>query len=268
MPDKLKAPKGSLRWLEEIMQRLLGPDGCPWDREQTLETLKPFVLEECYEVVDAIDSGDGAHHLEELGDLLFQIVFQAALANFELPAIINSIGDKLIRRHPHVFADTKVVDADEVLVNWEAIKAAERAEAAKDGKKGKRGTLDGVPKAMPALQRSSEMLRKAARVGFAWPDASAARAKVAEELLEVDEAAAAGTDNTREALHREFGDLLFAVTSWGRSHNVDAELALRDASDRFRLRFANLEQGVADDNKTIAELDNAALLDRWSKTKR
>lgn len=264
MPDKLKAPKGTLEWLAEIMQRLLSPEGCPWDQEQTLETLKPFILEECYEVVDAIDSGDPEHHVEELGDLLFQIIFQAALANFEMAAIIDGIGDKLIRRHPHVFGDTVVADSDEVLANWETIKAAEKGPI-------KRGTLDGVPRAMPALQRCSEMLRKAGRVGFAWPDVQAARNKVSEELQEVDDAAAALADDAngagRAALHREFGDLLFAVTSWGRSHEIDAELALRDASDRFSRRFTALEKSTASDKKTIAELGTAELLARWSQTK-
>jgi len=184
------------------MRQLLSPEGCPWDREQTLETLKPFLMEEAFEVLEAIEEGDAVHHTEELGDLLYQIVFQAELAGLTMQQVIQTIGEKLIRRHPHVFGDVVVRDAEQVLINWERIK---RAEPGKSG-----GVLAGVPRSMPALQRADRLTRKAARVGFDWPDAQSVREKVAEELAELDEVLG-GSDPERIA--HELGDLLFAIVN-------------------------------------------------------
>ena len=173
--------------LVEIMQRLLAPGGCPWDREQTLQTLRPYVIEEAHEVVDAIDRASPEDLREELGDLLLQIVFQSELARaqqwFGPDDVIAAICEKLVRRHPHVFADTRVSGSAEVIANWEAIKAEE--------KRG-RGALEGVPVALPALLRAVRMGEKAARVGFDWPDGQGARDKVEEELHELDRAVASG----------------------------------------------------------------------------
>src|SRR5512133_1727076 len=173
-----------------IMERLRGPDGCPWDREQTLRTLRPYVLEETYEVLEAIDSGDPREHCEELGDLLLQIVFQAQLAKeesrFDFADVAEAISNKLVSRHPHVFGDALVKDAEGVLKQWAALKREE-----KKAKGGGQSVLEGVPREMPALARADRLTEKASRVGFDWPDAAGARETVAEALREVDEAIAA-----------------------------------------------------------------------------
>src|SRR5688500_13213614 len=184
------------------MQKLLAPDGCPWDREQSLETLRPYIVEEAFEVVDAIDRQSDGHLKEELGDLLLQVVFCAELARakgwFGPDDVITGICDKLVRRHPHVFGDLDVKTSAEVLANWEAIKAEE--------KKG-RGVVEGIPTAMPALLRAVRVGEKAARVGYDWPDAESVRAKIDEELRELDGA------SSKEERERELGDLLFAIAS-------------------------------------------------------
>ncbi|MBW2732819.1 MAG: nucleoside triphosphate pyrophosphohydrolase [Deltaproteobacteria bacterium] len=239
------------------MKRLLGPDGCPWDHEQTLETLKPFLIEECYELIDAIDSGEPRAHCEELGDVLLQIVFQSELAGFEMGAVIQGIGDKLIRRHPHVFGDVEVADADEVLVNWEAIKAKEKAATRKS-------TLDGVPRGLPALHRSHELTRKAAKAGFRWRDSEKAREKVGEELAEVDEALSTGDT---EAARREVGDLLFSVAAWAREMGIQPEDALRLANERFDKRFRYLEAKVLKAGGDMRECEESELLLRWLEAK-
>lgn len=248
---------GSLAWLTEIMERLLAPDGCPWDREQTLETVGPYLIEEAYEVIDALEDPDPAHHREELGDLLFQIVFQARLAGHDLADVIAGIGRKLIRRHPHVFGDLSVADSDEVLNNWERIKQRERGRP--------RGLLAGVPRSMPALQRAHRMTAKAAKVGFDWPDRPAVRAKVEEELGELDEAVARGDHRDRQ---HELGDLLFAVVNWARKLDLDPEEALRRANARFERRFDHverrlLERGRGPADATLEEMDGY-----WEEAKR
>ena len=227
----------TLTRLVEIMQRLLAPDGCPWDREQTLQTLRPYVIEEAHEVVEAIDGGSPTDLREELGDLLLQIVFQAELARakgwFGPDDVVGAICDKLVRRHPHVFGDAVVRDAEEVLANWEVIKAEE--------KRG-RGVLEGVPAALPALLRALRIGEKAARVGFDWPDSAGARAKVDEELRELDEALAGGD---KSAIEHELGDVLFALVSVARKADVDPEAALRGTLARFGERVRAVELAVA-----------------------
>src|SRR5512139_4335901 len=193
--------------LVAIMDRLRGPDGCPWDREQTLRTLRPYVLEETYEVLEAIDAGDPREHCEELGDLLLQIVFQAQLASeekqFDFADVAEAISNKLVSRHPHVFGDSNVKDAEAVLRQWAALKRKE-----KEARGGGQSVLEGVPREMPALARAERLTEKASRIGFDWPDAAGARAKVAEELAELDEAMASGD---RARMEDELGDTLFAV---------------------------------------------------------
>jgi tetrapyrrole methylase family protein/MazG family protein len=249
--------RGELGWLAGIMRRLLGPGGCPWDQEQTLDSLRPYLIEECYEVLDAIDAGDRDAHTEELGDLLLQIVFQAQLAQVELRDVVLSIGDKLIRRHPHVFGDVDVADADEVLVNWEAIKKQEKGET-------RRSAIDGVPRSLPALHRAHELTRKAAKVGFRWRSPEGARAKLKEELAEAD-AAAAGDDV--HALRAEVGDALFALAAWARQLGVQPEDALRQANERFDRRFRALETAYDDSGDSLREADEAQLLARWREIK-
>jgi MazG family protein len=244
----------------ELMQRLLAPDGCPWDREQSFQTLRRYVLEEACEVIDAIDDGDRRELCAELGDLLLQVVFQAELAraegSFGPDDVVASICDKLVRRHPHVFEDVRVEGASEVLQNWERIKAAERAAE-------KKGVLSGVAHSLPALMRAQRVGEKVARVGFDWPDARGSRAKVEEELRELDRAIEQGDKDRVEA---ELGDVLFALVNLARHADVDAEGALRRTIDKFTRRFDHVEKrvqerhggwptGVSDDHLTLEELD-------------
>lgn len=262
----LKDQRGqSLPDLVAIMQRLLAPDGCPWDREQTLQTLRPFVIEEAHEVVDAIDRGEPDALREELGDLLLQIVFQAELARakgwFGPDDVVAAIVDKMVRRHPHVFGTDTVETSEEVLKAWEQRKAEERRQ--KDGAKAK-GALDGVPVAMPALLRAVRVGEKAARLGYDWTDAAGARAKVDEELGELDGAAESGD---KEAQQKELGDVLFALASWARHQGLDPEAGLRASLDVFSRRFGEVERTARDRNIAL-EKESPETLDRlWNEAK-
>ncbi len=226
----------TLARLVSIMRRLLASDGCPWDREQTFETLRKYVLEEACEVIDAIDAGDRKALREELGDLLLQVVFQAELARregaFAIDDVVAGIVDKLVHRHPHVFGNLDAKDAEEVLRNWEKLKAKE---------KGERGILGGVPRSMPALTRAQRIGEKVARVGFDWADARGSRAKVAEEIGELDRAIEGGDPSQIE---EEMGDVLFALVNLSRHVHVDAEGALRRTIDKFTKRFGHVEKRV------------------------
>jgi len=246
----------SIERLLSIMARLRGPDGCPWDREQTLRTLRPYVLEETYEVLEAIESGDPREHCEELGDLLLQIVFQARLCEeagqFAFADVADAIADKLVRRHPHVFGDAQVRDAEGVMRQWVALKQEEKA-----ARGGGKSVLEGVPRQMPALARAERLTEKASRIGFDWPDAGGARAKVAEELAELDQALAAGDPGRTE---EELGDLLFSVVNLARKLALPPEEALRNAIGRFVARFERVEQelerrGVPPGQASLAEMD-------------
>lgn len=236
VPELEKQSGATLDRLVGLMRRLLADDGCPWDREQSLETLRKYVLEEACEVIDAIDKGDRAGLKEELGDLLLQVVFQAELArkerSFAIDDVVEAIVSKLVRRHPHVFGDLEAKDADAVLDNWEKIKAAE---------KGQRGLLGGVPRSLPALMRAQRVGEKVARVGFDWDDKSGSRAKVAEEVGELDQAIAGGD---RAAIEEELGDVFFALVNLARHLDIDAEGALRGTIDKFSTRFSHVEQRV------------------------
>jgi MazG family protein len=230
----------ALRALLELMARLRDPQrGCPWDRAQSFASIAPYTIEEAYEVADAIERNDRAHLREELGDLLFQVVFHARMAQergwFDFASVATGIHEKLVRRHPHLFAGASLAPEDLVRV-WEEQKAQERAAAAPSGEQ---GVLAGIPRALPALTRAAKLGRRAARVGFDWANAREVRAKVLEELHEVDaaQAEAAGTS----ALAEELGDLLFAVVNWGRHMQLDAEEALRAANGKFERRFSRME---------------------------
>ena len=255
--------------LVEVMQRLLAPDGCPWDREQTFASLKRYVLEEACEVMDAIDAGDSSDLQEELGDLALQVVFLAELGraqgSFGPDDAIRSIIEKLVRRHPHVFGDVEVSGSEEVLQNWEAIKAEEKAE---------RPLLGGVPRSLPALYRAQRTSDKVSRVGFDWPNAAGSRQKVAEELGELDEAIAGGD---RARVEAELGDLLFALVNLARHQGIDAEMALRKTTDRFTRRFDHVERRVKqqhggwprrDDGKPGPGLPLEELDGYWEERKR
>ncbi len=232
------------------MRKLLAKDGCPWDREQTLQTLRPYVIEEAHEVVDAIDRNNLTDLREELGDLLLQVVFQSELScgAFGIDDVIGGICDKLVRRHPHVFGGQTVKDADEVREQWEALKAKEKKD---------RGVLDGVPVAMPSLLRAMRVSEKAAHLGLDWPDAQGPRAKVDEEVAELDEAIREGVPDRIEA---ELGDVLFSLVSVARKHSVDPEAALRRTIEGFSTRVrwiesASRERKVAPSALSADELD-------------
>ncbi len=221
-----------------IMARLRDPArGCPWDLKQSFASIAPYTLEEAYEVADAIERADLDGLREELGDLLFQVVFHARMAEeqgaFDFAAVARGIADKLVRRHPHLFGGEALTDAEAQSRRWEELKAAERAA------KGSTSVLDGVPKALPALSRAAKLGARAARIGFDWPDAEGPRAKVAEELAELDAARRGGSP---EQVAHELGDLLHAITSLARHLGVDPEAALRAANGRFESRFAHVEQ--------------------------
>ena len=258
-------PGASLARLVEIMDRLLGPGGCPWDREQTLDTLRPFLVEETYEVLDALSRDDAADHCEELGDLMMQIVFQAALRReqgaFDIDAVVASISEKLIRRHPHVFANAEGVDTpDKVLAQWDQIKAAEKAEKGEQKKR----ILDGIPQG-PALVRAQKIGHRCGKVGFDWPGWEGSFAKVEEEVTEV-----LGAVRAQDSLqvHSEIGDLLLAVVNLSRKLGVDAENALVDATKRFEQRFAIVEDRLADRGKTPQQSNLEEMDALWNDAKK
>ena len=231
--------------LVEVMKRLRGPQGCPWNREQTLASLRPYVIEEAYEVLDEMDQvvrgGPWEGLCEELGDLLFQVVFQGELARegkeFEVADVCRAVREKLIRRHPHVFGDLEVSDAEQVHQNWVKLKAAERRE--KLGHEG--SVLDGVPSAAPALLRAERLTEKASRVGFDWSSIAEVRNKVSEEMSELDQAIASADQS---AIEHELGDVLFALVNLARFTRTPAEDALRQANRRFSERFRFVEEGL------------------------
>jgi MazG family protein len=252
--------------LVEVMARLLAPDGCPWDREQTLETLKPFLVEETYEVIDALERGDIADHREELGDVLMQVVFHAAIRQaeglFTIDDVVTTIVEKLVRRHPHVFGapgESDAKTAGEVLTQWEQIKKKEKAAT------GAR-TLDGVPRALPSLARAQKLGSKAGRVGFDWGGWQGSLAKVREEVAEVEELAQAGQVAT-PSTHHEIGDLLFAVVNLARKLEVDAEAALADASTRFARRFEFIEDRLRERGRSPSESNLDEMDSLWNDAK-
>lgn len=231
---------GGIGSLLEIMARLRDPEtGCPWDLEQDFRSIVPHTLEEAYEVADAVESGDLRHLRDELGDLLFQVVFLSRLAEelslFDFDAVVAALVDKLVRRHPHVFGDARVADAGEQRRSWEQIKARERARDSAAAA----SELDGVPATLPALSRAAKVGRRAGRVGFDWDDAEGALDKVEEELLELKEALEQTPD--AEEVEEELGDLLFSLTNLSRHLEIDPEAALRRATRKFERRFRRVE---------------------------
>jgi nucleoside triphosphate diphosphatase len=249
--------------LLSIMARLRGEGGCPWDRAQTRESLKPYLIEEAYEVVQAIDEGSREHLIEELGDLLFQVVFHCQVAaergEFTIADVLEGLSDKMTRRHPHVFGDSVVADAREALAQWERIKHDESTEAGTD-----RSALDGVPPTLPALLRAQRLQVKAARVGFDWGAWQEAWKKVREEVVEVDEALARGESRRVED---ELGDLLFSMVNVARLQGVDAEDCLRRAADKFTRRFKEVEADMRAGGRTVNEASAEDLDRAWETVK-
>ena len=246
-----------------IMHRLRSPGGCPWDGEQSHASIKPYTIEEAYEVVEAIDAGDDRELCTELGDLLLQIVFHAEMANergaFAIGDVVAAISDKMVRRHPHVFADVQVSGADEVLRNWSRIKADERRDS------GDASALAGVPRAMPALLRAQRLGEKASHAGFDWTGTPGVLAKLREELGELEQAVATGD---RDHAAAELGDLLYAATSLARHLNVVAEDALKGAADRFTDRFRHMEAALAAQQRDVHGASPDELDVLWESAKR
>ncbi len=252
----------SFEAFQEVVARLRAPDGCPWDREQTHASLRPHLLEEAYEALAALDSGDPGKMVEEFGDLLLQIVLHAQIASeegeFGMADVLHHIRAKIIRRHPHVFGDVQVDSVQKVLQNWESLKEAERhADQNRD-----KGLLDGVPLALPALAQAQEYQERAARVGFDWPAIEGVLEKIAEEVGEIQ---AAGDG---ERLAAELGDLFFALVNLARWKKVDAESALRETNQRFRARFAFVEQGARQQGKRLQDLTLEEMESLWQEAKR
>jgi tetrapyrrole methylase family protein / MazG family protein len=244
----------------EIVAHLRAPDGCPWDKEQTHDSLRKHLLEESYEAITAIDSGDFADMREEFGDLLLQIVLQSQIASeekrFNVNQVIQGIHSKIVRRHPHVFGDLRLEGVEGVLVNWEKLKEQERGKK-KDGK----GLLDGVPTALPALSQAQEYQDRAARVGFDWPEIEGVLDKVKEEIEEIKNA------ETDFELASEIGDLFFALVNVARWKNVDAESALRGTNIKFKKRFAYVEQGAKQQGRDLSGLTLDEMESLWQKAK-
>jgi tetrapyrrole methylase family protein / MazG family protein len=247
--------------LVRLMTRLRGPDGCPWDRKQTLPDLKAYVIEESYEVVDAIDQEDRGSLAEELGDLLLQAVFIAEITreegSFDIYDSITAIHDKLVRRHPHVFGDVVAGDAEQVLVNWEKLKQDER-------KAENKSLLSGVPQAMPALLKASRLTEKAARVGFDWRRTEDVFDKVDEELAELREAV---TSTKAEHIHEEIGDLLFTIANIARKVGVNPEEALQSTNRKFMRRFQSMESQVREREQDLDQLPLEEMDRLWDEAK-
>lgn len=270
MSDASRAAQEFTR-LVEIMATLRGPDGCPWDREQTIDSLKPFVLEETYEVIEAIDAHDHGALCEELGDFVFEAIFLAQLeaeaGHFTIADSLASIADKLVRRHPHVFAraeDEPALDsAGRVRTRWEEIKARERAGSAKP-----RTLLSGIAPALPALLRAYHIGTRAASVGFEWSTTRDVVEKIQEEVDELREVIDAPGAVDQARAEEEMGDLLFSIAQLSRRLGIEPETALRKADDKFTKRFESLEQAVADSGKTMKDMTLDELEAEWQRLKR
>jgi len=249
--------------LLDLMNRLRDPGGCPWDQQQTMADLKGYLLEEAYEVVDAIDAGDMEGLREELGDLLFQVVFLSRIAQeegrFSVDEVLGGIVEKMVRRHPHVFGDARAETSADVLRQWEAIKKSEKNHDAAES------LLDGLPRSLPALLRAQRLTTKAARVGFDWPGPREVLGKVSEELGEIGEALASGEAGRVE---EEIGDLLFAVANLARHMGLDPETALQRANGKFVRRFQRVEELLRDAGRPVGQATLSEMDSFWEQAKR
>jgi tetrapyrrole methylase family protein/MazG family protein len=245
------------------MDRLRAEGGCPWDREQTHASLRPYLIEETYEALEALDVGETGHIVEELGDVLFQVVFHCQIAReqgeFTMADVLQAVIQKMTRRHPHVFGNTEVANSGEALRQWEQIK---RTEAGAEGTP--RSALDGVPKSLPSLLRAQRLQVKAGRVGFDWPTWREAWSKVREEMVEADEAMVAGDADRVKA---ELGDLLFSLVNVARLLEIDAEGSLRQAADTFTRRFKEVEAAMRAEGRQVDEASPEELDRQWLAVK-
>lgn len=259
----MRSPDTGQRFLEllSVMARLRGDGGCPWDREQTRASLRPFLVEEAYEVLEALERADPASIMEELGDLLFQVVFHVEIARergeFSMDDLLAALVDKMVRRHPHVFADRVIRTPAEALAQWEALKQAE-------GTGPRRSALHGIPRSLPGLLRAQRVQHRAARVGFDWQNPLAALDKVREEVAEVEAALRAGA---AEGIRAEIGDLLFAVVNVARLAGTDPEAALQGAIERFRERFQRMEDAADEHGRELRALTLEEMERLWVEAK-
>jgi tetrapyrrole methylase family protein/MazG family protein len=260
MPESNEKPYSpGIQAIFEVVARLRAPDGCPWDREQTHDSLRPYLLEETYELLEAIDSGDDTKMMEELGDLLLQVAMHAEIAaqegRFDAAKVSEAVAAKMVKRHPHVFRSTSVADADEVLRNWEHQKADEARRSGDEG-----SVVDRVPATLPALAWALGLQKRAARVGFDFTSPKGAAESVAEEAREL------ATSTDAQATFEEMGDLLFAMVALARRLKVNPEDALRVAGQRFRDRFSKTEASLRDEGKSFRDLDAEQLALRWEES--
>jgi ATP diphosphatase len=255
-------PARQLARLRAIMHRLRAPGGCPWDAEQTHESILPNLIEEAYETVDTIRRGDHEHLKEELGDLLLQVVFHSEMAEeagrFDLDDVARGISEKLVRRHPHVFGQSEAADSEAVLKQWDEIKRGEKGDEEKP-------FLHGVGKGLPGLLRATKLQKKAAKVGFDWPVEIGVLAKIREEMLELQSAV---DRKDVDAVADELGDLMFSVVNLARFRDIDPELLMADANDKFERRFAGMERLLKADGLTLEAATPAQMEDAWSAVKR
>jgi MazG family protein len=262
MPGKIPpADSDGLTRLRKVVHDLRSPGGCPWDREQTHQTLLPNLIEEAYEALEAIQNNDPEHMCEELGDLLLQVVLHAEIASesgaFDLDRIACGISEKLIRRHPHVYGESSVTDTPGVLRQWDEIKKSEKAKTSG-------AFLDGIPAALPSLSRAVKIQKKVAKVGFDWPDAAGVIDKIREETIEVDHARAAGDS---AAVAEEIGDLLFSVANLARKLNFDPEVLLATANLKFIRRFHDMEGRLSADGKSLEAATPDEMESAWQNAK-
>lgn len=262
--DLKQDKKYSFQDLGIIMDKLLGQDGCPWDKEQSHQSLKRYLIEESYEVLEAIDEKDPEHIKEELGDVLLQIFFHGKIAeksgDFSLEDITDTISKKLIRRHPHIFSDTKVADSEEVSKNWEQIKKQEKKEKNIDQK----SMLESVPKNLPSLLEALKIQEKVAKVGFDWDKIEEVEEKVREEEKELKEAIA---QEDKDHIEEEFGDLLFTLVSIARFLDIEPEEALFKANNKFRRRFSYIESKMKEKNRILAKKNRKSMEKLWKESK-
>jgi MazG family protein len=272
------AALGAGEWFEKltaVQARLRAPDGCPWDREQTHASLRTYLIEEAYEVLEAMESGDDAKFAEEMGDLLLQVVFHSEIAReegrFDVSDVIREVHDKMVRRHPHVFGEKRAKDTAEVLKNWEQIKKEERAAAGKKDRDGAAekeekpaSLLDGVSKALPATLEGLHLTRRAARIGFDWDSVDGVIEKMKEEAGEVREAVGA---KDSEWVEEEMGDLLFAAVNLARFLHIDPEIALKKANAKFSARFRQMEKLAAERGKALADVPREQMEGFWEAAK-
>ncbi|MBQ1252276.1 MAG: nucleoside triphosphate pyrophosphohydrolase [Firmicutes bacterium] len=256
----MKRSGDAINRLLTVMEKLRGENGCPWDKEQDHLSLRKYLIEESYEVIDAIDRNDDDDLKEELGDLLLQVVFHAQLGKerevFTFDEVADDISEKMVRRHPHVFGDIHCETSDDVLVKWAEIKDEEKKDKGKTARR-----LD-IPSTFPALYRAQKVQKKAADVGFDWDNSADVKAKIVEEIDEVQQAI-----DEQGNIKEEIGDLLFAVVNWSRFHKIDAEEALRESTEKFRRRFYAMEDKIIEDKKDLTEMSLAEMDAYWDKIK-